>query len=259
MPLNEAHGGVTRAFDAWRSTESDIRAYVELSDRWVIRAYDLEWAAAQSEFEANFDPHRHDVDGHVDVFHERVGGLWADDYLWMLRSGALRDAVSAYEVYAENSLRELLQKHWYQGPLEGERCRFSLKVADGQMSPPWGSLQRVHGALGAQLETANVKYVRTLRHLLTHQRGRLRTAEQREQFVAEGNENDWLVGGAFVGGDVPLSSERVLQMLGQLDEAVRACDRRIFPVAWGDRPPPSKAFHGLTLGRRPALEYLQAD
>ena len=62
------------------------------------RAYQRLWEEAEAEFSATFDPDRHDVDGHVDVFHEKVNGLWPRDYFWKLRSGNLRDAGTALEV-----------------------------------------------------------------------------------------------------------------------------------------------------------------
>ena len=84
-----------------------------------------------------------------------------------------------------------------------------------------------------EIETDPVKYVRALRHLLSHQRGELRTEEQRFHYVAEADEEDWLVGDVYVGGDVPLSHDRVLAMMDDLGSVVRACDATVWRHAWG--------------------------
>lgn len=103
-------GGVTRAFDLWKATDRDIRAYLALNERWVEPAYQSMWEEAETEFAAGFDPDRQDVDGHVDLFHDKVEGLWPADYLCKLRSDNLRDAVTAFEVYMEKCLNEVLAR-----------------------------------------------------------------------------------------------------------------------------------------------------
>jgi hypothetical protein len=258
MPWNETAGQVTRAFDTWRATDTDIRAFLELSRRWVTAAYDSEWESAERDFAKNFDPYRHETDGHVGVFHERVLGLWAKDYFWMLRSGALRDAVTALEVYAEQCLDEVLGHYVFGGSDGVPEFRMHTRVGPGHQSPSWPTLVRLFDALGFNIDTPEVKYIRALRHLLTHQRGQLRTEEQRIKFVSEADKEDWLVGDAYVGGDVPLGHDRLLQMLEQLAKAVRNCDQRAWPHAWGRGGYPV-GFHDLDEGKQAVLERRFVD
>jgi hypothetical protein len=229
---SEANGQATRAFDEWKATDAEIRAFIGLSHKWVEAAYQATWEEAEREFGDRFDPDRDDPEGHVDVFHQKVAGLWAKDYFWMLRSGALRDAVTAFEVYAEKSLSELLGWYQFGGP-DGANYHLAPVINEHHLSPSWPTLRRIHTALGNDIEPEPVKYVRSLRHLLTHQRGELRTDDQRQQYSAEGSEHDWLIGDAYVGGDVPLGQERVLELMGQLGDVVRASDPVVWNHTWG--------------------------
>ena len=190
---NEALGHVTRAFDLWKSTDRDIRAYLAFNARWVEPAYQRLWEEAEAEFSATFDPDRHDVDGHVDVFHEKVNGLWPRDYFWKLRSDNLRDAVTAFEVYMEKSANEVLAR-WVMRNEDGSRSRLRLFTPANWESPAWGVLAKVHEAMGTDIGPEAVKYTRALRHLLAHQRGELRTQEQRDKFQREADSSDWMVG-----------------------------------------------------------------
>ena len=240
MPWNEEAGHVTRAFDEWKGTAADIRTFLDLTERWSTAAYEATWAEAQSEFSAAFDPDRHDPDGHVDLFEEKVSGLWDKDYLWMVRSAALRDMVTAFEVYAEKSLVEALTRHRF-ATNAGATVRLGLRVNPGHESPAWPTLVKVHGAFGNTLNTTSVAYIRSLRHVLTHQRGQLRTADQRAMFEGEGDANDWRVGEARVGGDVPLSRPRVERMMEQLNEATRSLDPAVWESAWQGKCPDAVA------------------
>ncbi|WP_143448407.1 hypothetical protein [Kineosporia sp. A_224] len=231
MPWN-GEDQVTQAFDEWKAVDADIRAYLLLSARWTQLAYATTWSESEREFSASFDPDRDDTEGHVDLFHRKVLGLWQDDYLWMLRSGALRDAVTAYEVYTEQSLSELMSRYVVTDG-NGEKWRFAAKVHPGQLSPQWPTLRQIHKAIGIEIESGPVRYVRSLRHLLAHQRGRLRTEEQREAYAGEADQADWLIGEAYVGGDVPLSTERILAMMDDLAAAVRAADAVVWQHTWG--------------------------
>lgn len=252
MPWNEDVGAVTRAFDEWKSTDREIRAYLLLSQRWVDAAYETEWQDAKEEFSRVFDPDFHDPDDYVDLFDSKVSGLWAKDYFWMVRSGALRDAVTAFEIYLEKSIQELLG--WWALETEGGRQHLGFAQGRGQFSPLWGALKQTHEALGTDVHTSEIEYVRALRHLLTHQRGKLRSEELRDRFVSEANDDDWLVGDARVGGDVPLATERVLAMMDQLAAVVRAADGPIWHHTWGKGDFP-EALLSLTEGPRARLAW----
>jgi hypothetical protein len=225
---DEAAGQVTRAFDLWKATDRDIRAFLDFNAQWVEVAYQRVWDEAEAEFSAVFDPDRHDVDGHVDVFDQKVAGLWPRDYFWKLRSDSLRDAVTAFEVYMEKSAAEALDR-WVLQNEDGSTSRLKLFTPAKWESPGWDVLVQVHEGMGTNIEPETVEYTRALRHLLAHQRGELRTQDQRDRFQREADPSDWMVGDAYVGGDVPLASERIIEMLDQLADVVRAADA----AAWG--------------------------
>jgi hypothetical protein len=75
VPWNEASRQVSRSFDEWRETDSDVRTYLEMSLRWVQDAYDATWEEAKRDFSQRFDPHRDDPDEYVDVFDRMVGAF----------------------------------------------------------------------------------------------------------------------------------------------------------------------------------------
>jgi hypothetical protein len=159
MSWNEYVGSVTQAFDEWKGTDRDIRAYLDLSQRWGEAAYRQTWDEAQEEFSRSFNPDMDDVDGHVDLFHEKVGGLWSKDFFWKVRAAALRDAVSAFEVYLEKSLNKLLQ--WYRFADEGGAAyKLTPERRGHQLSPSWPTLRKIHGALSPRRLLVTAHWVR---------------------------------------------------------------------------------------------------
>lgn len=254
MVWDESAGVVSHSFDEWKATDSEIRTYLALSLRWVQAAYDNAFGAAERAFSQHFDPDRDDPDGHLGYFEDEVAGLWPRDFFWMLRSGALRDAVTAFEVYAEKSILELLRWYRFEGT-DGEAYRVAPTVGKNQMSPSWPTLRRIHEALGNDIEPAHVKYVLKLRHLLTHQRGELRTEEQRRHFQIEMSEEDAMVDGLYIGGDIPLGHERILEMMNDLAGAVRASDAAVWSHTWGGQGFP-EAFYQLIDKRDAPLKYV---
>lgn len=223
----------SHAFDDWRATESDIRAYLELSERWSVAAYAKTLEEAKCEFSQRFDPDNDDPEDYYYDFLNRTGGLCEVDYLWMLRAGVLRDAVTAFEVYAEKSAEEVLRR-WSATDADGKSHRMAPFVDKHRVSPSWGTLRRIHRALGNDLETDDVKYIRDLRHLLAHQRGELRTEQLRERFIMETGPRR---GGPFDSSDIPLTHDRVLQMMDDLALVVRTCDAAVWIHTWGRERP----------------------
>jgi hypothetical protein len=67
--------------------------------------------------------------------------------------------------------------------------------------------------------------------------GELRTQEQRDKFQQEGDPSDWMVGEAYVGGDVPLAPARVIEMLDHLGDVVRRADAAAWATAYGSEVP----------------------
>ncbi|BBX86959.1 hypothetical protein [Mycolicibacterium aubagnense] len=238
----------SRAFNDWKAIDADIRSYIQLSEKWASVAYAQSLDDARNEFERRFDPDNDEPNEYFYDFLSRVGYLWEEDYFWMLRTGALRDAVTAFEVYAEKSAGEALGRWRGVDDVDGSVRRLTPVVRKGQNSPSWGTLCRIHEALGSNLETDNVTYIRELRHLLAHQRGELRTKELREQFMTETGPTR---GGPFDPTDVPLTSLRLQQMLDDLASAVRACDGAIWPQTHTSEPP--AALGALLDGKRAAI------
>ena len=97
----------TRAFDEWRLVDRDIRAYLRFGLKIVDHAYDEIWNEAANEPSSGEGPEL------PDVFHKRVDGIWSHDFQWMFLSGGLKDAVTAYEVYMEKAMEEILQHNGY--------------------------------------------------------------------------------------------------------------------------------------------------
>ena len=257
MSWNEAAGVVSHAFDDWKQTDAEIRAYLETSRAWVQSAYAAAEIDADEEFSASFDP---DVDdpgwGPVGLYLEKAGGLWPSDFFWMLRSGVLRDAVTAYEVYLEKAVEEVLKRLRFKAE-GGEILRPVATVSRNHLSPSWTTLKQIHEAVGSTVDPVPVEYVRELRHFLSHQRGELRSRELRDRYSHEGDPDDWHVGEASVYGDVPLSHNRVLAMMDDLGDAVRAVDPPIWRHTWGRQSLPSD-FANLWTGKRKAIEFVPA-
>lgn len=253
---NERSGSVSEEFDQWKAVDADVRAFLRLTHRWAQNQYNVEWKNAEEEFAERFDPDRHDPDGNVDLFHHKVGGLWPEDYAWMVNAAALRDSVTAFEVYLEKSVLTVL-KHFTWG-VEGKPTqRLQFRKQMNFDSPSWNSLVQVYAHFGLEIDTEEVKYVRSLRHLLAHQRGELRTEEKREKFAAEISAADT---GNLFGAvrDIPLSADRVLEMMDTLGSKVRETD----PAPWayvygGDHLP--REIHLLTEGKKSVLELVNAE
>ena len=223
---------MSRSFGSWHVTQGDIRTFLALSESWGQAAYQAEWAKAEKEFAAHFDPDRDDVDGHVDAFNEAVGGLWPSDFSWMLRAAALKDAVTAFEVYLERALDEVFSAHLAVDD-EGRRLRLQVTRPKRSGAPDYKVLVRLHRLLGNEVDTEAVRHIRELRHLLTHQRGELRTEEQRLRFSDERHEDELSLT-PYVGGEMPLRVERVQELLDDLGAVVRGADPAVWRYsAWG--------------------------
>lgn len=234
MAWDEQSMTVSRAFDEWRLTDRDIRAFLHLSTQWAARRYQEFWGQAEQEFSAVFNPDTHYGDEHVDMFDRKVGGLWPNDYDWMLRSAVVKDAVTAFEVYLEKSLDEALNRRGIE-----------LGRKKGRPSPDWNDLVRMHKLIGNDVETHRIKYIRSLRHMLTHQRGELRTEEMRTKYAdgdaireSRDQTGEELWDKAYVGDQVQLRLETVEAILDDLRQVARETDRRVWAIAWGNMPTP---------------------
>ncbi|WP_030574071.1 hypothetical protein [Streptomyces aureocirculatus] len=143
----------------------------------------------------------------------------------------LKAGVTAFEVYLEQALQEVL--NGYRVTIDGQQC--SLRLASrGFESPPWGTLVKAHAVLKSEVDTADVKWARDLRHLLTHQDGELRTQDALEKFRdADAERGREEIDRAYVGGKVHLGAERVVRTLDALASAVCAADPAVWSLVWG--------------------------
>ncbi|MEU1306551.1 hypothetical protein [Streptomyces shenzhenensis] len=232
MTWNEASGTVSQTFDSWRNTDAQNRAYLRLSAEWSNAAYDRTWKEAEASLNAVFDPDRHHGDEHVDMFDHAVDGLWPSDYLWLSEASVLKAGVTAFEVYLEQALQEVLKR--YRVTVDGQKCALRLVTPKNFESPGWGTLVKAHAVLKNEVDTAEVTWARELRHLLTHQNGELRTHGALEKFRdAEAEAGREEIDRAYVGGKVHLGAERVLRTLDALASVVRAADPAVWSFVWG--------------------------
>ncbi|WP_225844876.1 hypothetical protein [Streptomyces sp. HPF1205] len=182
-----------------------------------------------------------------------MSGLWPAEYLWMLEAAALKDGVTAFEVYMESALQETFE-HLRFGP-EGQRMRLRLKTNKNQESPPWSLLACAHKILGTTVDTNGVEEIRALRHLLTHQRGELRHEQSWRRFRDESLEatmQDYER--SYVGGKVMLGEARVLRLLDELGAVVREADRPVWALRWNKGTLPAEELY-----RAKCVELVPAD
>lgn len=194
--------GGTSAFEEWRSTYDEIRGYFHLTTTWIDARY-------QQRFdEISQLPGHPDCDAPIDILF-RETGVDIIDYFWMLRAAVIRDAVTAFELYLADALTEAQQRR-------GENPIFKAGK-----QPRWPELCRAYKAVfGLEIETGQVKQLRDLRHLLTHQRGQLRTKAQREQYATSDD-------GGFPYYRVEPDDGAVVAMLADMDQAARTAETQI--------------------------------
>lgn len=203
-------GATTAAFVEWSTTDSDLRAFLDLTTRWINERFQQVWD------EIGRQPWYDGAPEQDELFYRALGGIEPIDYDWMLQSSVVRDAVSAYEVYLEKAGEEVLHRHGH-----------TWKVSLGR-TPRWGDMVAFyHRKLGIEVDSDRVKHIRQLRHSLTHLRGELRTSEQRQAF---GRNAD----GGFLGYRAELSVETATVILDDLASSVRDIDRVAWRFSHGD-------------------------
>lgn len=206
MGWDEQQGRVSRAFNDWHLIDQDQRTFLRIGLQFVRDKYDEVWE------QASHEPRDPDGPELVDVFDDRIGGLWPHDYEWMHLAGVLRDSVTNFEVYLEKARSQVLRSHGFRW---GD-------------SPRWGELKRFAKALGLALESDDVREVRDLRHFLTHQRGELRTGDQRRKFAQSPAD-------IIPPVVVELSEESVITAMDKLARSVRSIDPAIWAHTFGGR------------------------
>ncbi|HEX9767207.1 MAG TPA: hypothetical protein VGA36_10625 [Nitriliruptorales bacterium] len=213
MPWSERNGTVTRAFDEWRLTDRDIRAYLKFGLRVTEQAYNDIWERAAQE------PAWDDSPELVDVFHDGIDGVWPNDFNWMFLSGVLKDAVTAYEIYMEKAFEGVLRWHG-----------LTMTHLTDKRSLPWNKLcDHYRDGLDIHLaEHDGIAEVRDLRHILTHKRGELRTDQDRARFGTDGD--------GWIGLEVDLDAGAVPRHLDTLAASVRIVDPPVWEGSCGRAP-----------------------
>jgi hypothetical protein len=119
----------------------------------------------------------------------------------------------------------------------------------------WRDMKQIFKTFGVNVETGPVKRIRKIRHVLTHQRGELRTEQQRRRYALDPKETI----PSFV---IELSEDRVLAMLDELADAVQRLDAVATRFTWNrehsgrlDREaPPARGQRGRTRQQLAAVE-----
>jgi len=209
MAWSRANGRVSRAFNEWALIDRDQRAFLHLGLRIAREAYDRLWE------EAGHEPGDSDEPELLETFESKVEGLWPNDYEWMFLAAVVRDAVTNFEVYLEKASAEVLAAH----------------EAAFTNPPRWGNLRWLFDQLGGTIDSDRIREIRDLRHFLTHQRGELRTDEQRKKFAAEPHDG-------FPPIVVELSEDFAIRVLDDLAATVCSIDAVVWEHAWrGKRIP----------------------
>lgn len=178
----------------WLLVYADIERFVIVGLGMIREAHERAWTDAASQ------PAHEDIGDVGEAYDRIVDGLSSVEHEWMYLAAALKDAVTAFEVYLEALVDEILAVHGVGGG------------SDGKLSPWWRDLKRwyrVH--VGVDLEADGVKEVREVRHILTHRRGELRTEAERE---------GWGRQEGFGGRTVDLQVDQVRAMMETLAHKV---------------------------------------
>lgn len=198
------YAGETFALGMWEESLREVDAFVRLSDMWSTEGFDRRWN------EIGRRPAHDDSLSTIDRLYDEMG-IMPHEYDWMLRSAAIKDLVTAFEVYLDSVGSEMLSRQGYKWDLR--------KESD---SVRYGTVRDFYrDCLKVTIDTAEVRDIRELRHILTHQRGELRTAEQREKFGSNDDSTPFDL--------AQLDGERVTQARSDLDVVVRTTDKAVMP------------------------------
>lgn len=213
---DEAKGQVTQAFDEWRLYDMDLRSFLRVSLLVAEESFDRWWHEILSQ------PGDPDVDA-IDLWEKRTQGIHMHDYSWMLLSGGLVNAVTAFEVYLEKVREEVLRHRGYSHRERTDRRALTW----------WESTEFVAEALDVGLRVTeehpkpqDLNDVRDLRHIIVHKRGELRTEDDRERF--DPDRERWLREA------VQLDLAQTLERMDVLAKYARVVDAAAYGATWGD-------------------------
>ena len=208
-PNSDSRGTVTQACDEWLLVSNDQRAYLHLTLSRMRQVFEAEWEDVM-----NTPPTDDSTDPYY-VFYNRVG-MSPSDWEWMTLAAMVRDAVSAYEVYVVNAYQEVQRTHGHEVTSSTPAPRFWLAREGAEI-------------LGLDVRPPAVHDVFELRNVLTHQRGELRTEDDRKR---HGGEDDLLSDTAH------LTEDKVIAALDVLAAAVNDLDPIMWAYTWGQQVAP---------------------
>lgn len=206
-------GHCTEAYEDWYWTRSDVVTFLDLSMQWSVEGYGrMRREAAELSQSRGCDEQA--------TFYELVNELTPTDYAELLCSLVVQRVVTAFDIYHEAAMAEL-------GRLRGFRLVPARKHFD---SPSWKELIGLYNEiLEVDIDQADTRSIRTLRHRLVHQAGELRRAE--DQFAyGEGRTTEYRPQQAR------LTPSLVKSHMRTLDAQVQRIDQIIWPLAYQDDP-----------------------
>jgi hypothetical protein len=215
---DEKAGYVTTAFSDWFSADQDIRGFLANSLEFNRDGYDRLWRQIG---EQPGDP---DGPEHIDLFLDAARGVNPLDHDWMLLSAALKDAVTAFEVYLETAAEEMFRRHGLP---------FNRSSPDRTL--PWGELVERWDRFDIPIGNEDIRTIRRIRHILTHRRGELRTEDERMRFASADTLASRLV---------DLTEETVTAFIDTIGDHVRSLDAKAYAFTWGRRRVPALEREG---------------
>ncbi len=178
----------------WILVYSDIDRFVVVGTEMIRDAHRRAWDQAEAQ------PVNEDIWDAGEAYDRLVGGLNSVEHEWMYLSAALKDSVTAFEVYLAALAEEILVVHGL------------IQPPYGRLSPWWGTLKRWYREhLDLDLDSEGVGEIREIRHILAHRRGVLRTEAEREA---------WGRQEGFGGRTVDLQLDGVREMMETLARMV---------------------------------------
>lgn len=202
-------GRVTQPYDEWRLVDADLRAYLKLTLGRMTKVFEAEWD------DVMHSPADEDFLDPESILIERLGmSLW--DWEWMTLAAVVRDAVSAYEVYVVRAYQEVLRTH-------------RVDVTRLTPTPRFGEAKTGSALLGLDVRPEALRGIFDLRNVLTHQRGQLRTKQERERFSEDQTFSDRIA---------HLTEEKVTAVLNSLRDVVHDLDPVFWAYTWTRRTAP---------------------
>lgn len=221
-------GYVSLAFDEWDQAIGDIRSFLIQTDEWMHEGYEARWATAAATAAG--------AGGDAVEFWERTFPMAPNEFDWMLQSATIKDAVTAFEMYAAKAIDEAEQaeRAGRQGTLSFSslsktgKWQSIVRGLDGLVERHPDHVARM-GSTNPTLVTQRIQRIRALRNLLTHERGQLRTEANRHKFKPP----------AVLAGyadEVVLGMPVVNDILDDLSSATESIDPLIWSIAHKGRP-----------------------